>query len=108
MDLHESSCILEMIEIWLELAIAVPTMPTSDLWGLRRRASRYRIAVHCSEPFLECCRSRAAAAEVVQSLMAAVSQPQLERLYGFALAWLSGTDGRLGRAACQVKLRIRL
>lgn len=50
-------------------------------------------------------RARAAAAEVVQSLLAAVSPPQLERLAGFSLEWLSGSDGRLRRAACQVPIR---
>ena len=48
-------------------------------------------------------RARATASGVVASLLGAVSQPQLERLAGFALEWLSGRDGRLRRAACQVR-----
>jgi hypothetical protein len=47
-------------------------------------------------------RARAAAGEVVASLLGAVSPAALERLAGFALEWLSGRDGRLRRAACQV------
>lgn len=48
-------------------------------------------------------RARAAASTVVASLLGAVSPPALERLAGFALEWLSGRDGRLRRAACQVR-----
>lgn len=46
--------------------------------------------------------ARAAAAEVVSALFAAITPNRLEQLMAYTLEWLAASDARLRRAACQV------